>query len=241
MQKSLTLRRYKVDASEQYQDMCRKANEMWNGRKFEMGDIMVIEDSEDNVIDGIFEVQEGRYIKGNESTNYCDYDFFDAVICWGGRYFWKPTVGQLTKILKEVREIRKSIKAEFECCDLQSPQIDITKIPFETLEQTLLNQVMIEKYGKAWVNDGWKEVYDNFNPLIIRSGHPTAWDAVKKYFSGRTDGKCEVCSEIPSSGKLHIHHKNGNSLDNRIENLIGVCPQCHRKLHKELKIINMEG
>lgn len=36
------------------------------------------------------------------------------------------------------------------------------------------------------------------------------------------------------SPQTHIHHLDGNKLNNSIENLVAVTPQEHRKLHKEL-------
>ena len=56
-----------------------------------------------------------------------------------------------------------------------------------------------------------------------------AWSAIKEYMEMKLDGMCEICLETPA--KLHVHHKNGCGLDNRLENLRAVCPSCHRKLH----------
>ena len=42
---------------------------------------------------------------------------------------------------------------------------------------------------------------------------------------------CEVCGNTEWMGKpipLDLHHINGNHFDNRLENLIIVCPNCHR-------------
>ena len=79
-----------------------------------------------------------------------------------------------------------------------------------------------------------------FNPLIIPGDSRVAWDAVKEYFSIFLDGACQVCLETPKNERLYVHHKNGNGLDNRRGNLMGVCASCHMKLHSgkaELEIV----
>lgn len=48
---------------------------------------------------------------------------------------------------------------------------------------------------------------------------------------GVKEEKCEVCGNTEWIGEpipLDLHHINGNHFDNRLENLIIVCPNCHR-------------
>lgn len=48
---------------------------------------------------------------------------------------------------------------------------------------------------------------------------------------GIKEEKCEVCGNTEWMGEpipLDLHHINGNHFDNRLENLIIVCPNCHR-------------
>lgn len=47
--------------------------------------------------------------------------------------------------------------------------------------------------------------------------------------------KCECCGNSDKR-VLEIHHKNFNHKDNRIENLMIVCANCHRIIHSELEI-----
>jgi len=43
------------------------------------------------------------------------------------------------------------------------------------------------------------------------------------------------CQECKSKNELQIHHIDGNSLNNKINNFILLCVSCHRKAHVELK------
>lgn len=47
--------------------------------------------------------------------------------------------------------------------------------------------------------------------------------------------KCQKCKRVLKGLKPHIHHKNGNPKDNRQSNLILVCPNCHSKLHRNMR------
>ena len=42
-----------------------------------------------------------------------------------------------------------------------------------------------------------------------------------------------ICIDCGAVDRLHIHHKNKNHRDNRIENLEFVCPKCHKKRHPQ--------
>jgi len=43
--------------------------------------------------------------------------------------------------------------------------------------------------------------------------------------------RCEVCGAVESEGvSFHIHHKDGNRLNDSPENLMVLCPSCHAKI-----------
>jgi len=66
--------------------------------------------------------------------------------------------------------------------------------------------------------------------FTINSNYKCSWRLREKY--KRMSGKdyCERCGLSMWLGKpipLEIHHVNGNNLDNRLENLQLLCPNCH--------------
>ncbi len=56
---------------------------------------------------------------------------------------------------------------------------------------------------------------------------------IPPYLKGmaRFNTKCYACKK--TFILVHIHHLNGDDLDNRRENLISLCPTCHAKLHNK--------
>lgn len=40
--------------------------------------------------------------------------------------------------------------------------------------------------------------------------------------------QCEMCQAV---GKLHVHHKDENPMNNAASNLMTLCPSCHRRCH----------
>lgn len=54
----------------------------------------------------------------------------------------------------------------------------------------------------------------------------------------RDDFRCQICWRTQKEcqklfkRKLDTHHLNGNKKDNRLENLISVCVQCHSEIHQ---------
>ena len=56
----------------------------------------------------------------------------------------------------------------------------------------------------------------------------------KLFNEGYKEKRCEKCGLTEWLGieiSLELHHKNGNNLDHRIENLIILCPNCHSQTH----------
>lgn len=86
--------------------------------------------------------------------------------------------------------------------------------------------------GKAWNKNPDNPVYrDKFLPKLCE--HSSLSSANVKelvYRLGLKENKCEICGTAEWLGKpiiCELHHINGDSTDNRIENLQILCPNCH--------------
>lgn len=50
-----------------------------------------------------------------------------------------------------------------------------------------------------------------------------------------------ACLHCGSKENLHVHHKDKNHENNRLENLLVLCAKCHNHLHLELKALAIQS
>ena len=74
----------------------------------------------------------------------------------------------------------------------------------------------------------FKHTQHNLEDLLVENSPITGTTHLKQRLikAGLKTDCCEVCGNI---GHNELHHINGNSTDNRIENLQILCPNCHSK------------
>jgi len=91
--------------------------------------------------------------------------------------------------------------------------------------------------------------YPKTNVKDAKRGYSNDWDNISRNVRKDAGYHCGHCKVSLNSNKnlLHTHHLNGEKSDNRVENLIPLCADCHRKQpfhqhmhvkHSEVKLIN---
>jgi len=84
------------------------------------------------------------------------------------------------------------------------------------------NKLKILKFKCNRCNHDWIPRTEKI-PTLCPQCKSATWNKLKDY------KMCEVCDR--TFLKLHLHHKNGIHSDNRINNRIFVCSNCHRAIH----------
>lgn len=79
-----------------------------------------------------------------------------------------------------------------------------------------------------WTATKWK------NPQV---SHGRMHPALTPTASRRRASKLlppSCCSECGDDGVNHVHHRDGNPMNNDLANLVRLCPRCHRRAHKAM-------
>lgn len=89
--------------------------------------------------------------------------------------------------------------------------------------------------GQGWNKRGHPSFGNSGKPIeemLIENSYQKHPSKVKKRLlnNGIKENKCERCGITEWMGEpitIQLHHVNGNRDDNRLENLIMLCPNCH--------------
>ena len=79
----------------------------------------------------------------------------------------------------------------------------------------------------------WKNDNNNYGPT---------WPAIRKLVLRRDENRCQHCGVLEGRQPLEVHHKipfrNFSSPEqaNRVDNLVTLCPACHREAEKNIKM-----
>jgi 5-methylcytosine-specific restriction endonuclease McrA len=79
-----------------------------------------------------------------------------------------------------------------------------------------------------------------------QGNYPTNWDRYRNAIMRRDDFMCQECGkEIEYSGgydrnkpqHFRVHHKDGDKSNNKFNNLILLCMECHGLIHRRMNAL----
>lgn len=96
--------------------------------------------------------------------------------------------------------------------------------------------------GQGWNIKGHPKFGNTGTPieevLVENSSYKSSGLRDRLINLGLKQNKCECCGITEWNGKpirIQLHHINGNHNDNRLENLMMLCPNCHSQTHNFCK------
>ena len=113
------------------------------------------------------------------------------------------------------------------CKDLRIEEDSLyVQMPYEKTDSQRSN--FTDMRGKDWIKN-------NPEHLNSRKGHmgfvKTNGESSKFESFREKNGGFGICKNCGKEGRLEIHHRDGNRRNNEDENLIAICPSCHKKIH----------
>lgn len=87
--------------------------------------------------------------------------------------------------------------------------------------------------GKIWYLNNYRHIKkaQSLEVVLTTNSYYNSNKLKKRLFKeGIKEKKCEICGNTTWNGKeipLELHHINGDNTDNRVENLMILCPNCH--------------
>lgn len=180
-----------------------------------------------------------------------DYDHNEAVLkIHNGKYYTEPKVDTQIELIRELRsqefpnysKILSELKVieqvvGYKRIDWQTREIlshhelDMPENELQTVGVGLkFKSGMVEslRAGQLWSNDA-----NQYGPQ---------WKTIRKQIIARDQSRCQICGQIGDSAFLHVHHKvpfrtfRSISEANRPENLITLCPNCHKLAEQNVRM-----
>ncbi len=167
-----------------------------------------------------------------------------------GEYFTEPRVNTQVEIIESMREdFRASYGKLLAEITVTEEVIGYKKIDWQTHE--ILNQCELElpKNELRTVGLCLKLSVDTVNALRSDANwtndpnqYGREWPKIRQRILERDQYRCQICGSNSNTALLHVHHKIpfrnflNNEEANRADNLITLCPNCHKLAEQNVRI-----
>jgi DEAD/DEAH box helicase domain-containing protein len=148
----------------------------------------------------------------------------DQVSIPGGRKAWGEIL--VTSQLKGFRRRRWFTHETLGIDDLDLPPVDLRTTGYWiTLAPNAVDQL---RESGLWLNDP-----NQYGP---------AWNQIRELIRARDQYRCQVCGILEERQVHHVHHKtpfryySSAEEANQLDNLITLCPSCHRKVELSVRL-----
>ena len=196
---------------------------------------------------------EAIYMHNGESyrVNRLDYETNQADLePFSGTYFTEAKVNSEVEMIETLNQAEKpAYRKELADLNVIEQVTGYKKIDWQTREilshhelEMPSNQLrtvgMALKFNAEMVDALRAEAAWNSSP----NQYGSSWPAIRKLVLARDQYRCQVCGQSGEANWLHVHHKvpfrtfYAAEEANRPENLVTLCPTCHRFAEQNVKI-----
>ena len=127
------------------------------------------------------------------------------------------------EIVKALKENNNDIKKAFH---------DLIKLGQESHKEYQIQAEIRRLKGVEYRKVVREEAEKRFYGKINENKRAAISEKDKEIIFNKFNNECSICSRKEG---LHIHHKDHNPSNNRIDNLIVLCGVCHKKIHMKVR------
>lgn len=167
-----------------------------------------------------------------------------------GDYFTQAVKqSEITKIFEQVQRDMDEVQLHFGEIDVMTQVVGYKRLRWETREIVDVQDITMPQQNLRTVGT-WFSIPEKVTEKLRRQNlwtndanqYGPTWGAIRKLVLRRDENRCRLCGAKDTGQGLHVHHKvpfrrfSSPEKANELNNLITLCPACHREAELNLKM-----